>query len=152
MKKLIFALLLLPVFAFAQSLTIDCSTLKATDPNGNPVTVTCGTTGGSTNSITATFLGADLDKTAGLTVGTDGQNDFHINVQGLPVTPVSTWRIDGNGTGLWVSPSNGTNWIIAVTRNQAVADLWFSQWQLPVPFKLTITFSDGTSSVISGIK
>ena len=157
MKNLIIlALLLLPAMAIAQTQDLPCpGSVTNTFVGGYVITTTCSMGGvvpppPPSDGVTATFLGADLDKLGILNNGPDGVLDYHINVQGLPATTVTKWRIT-TASGVWENPFNGTNWNIFVARSGASADLWLSKYD-PAPFNLTIFFSDGAIKTAGGIR
>jgi hypothetical protein len=53
--------------------------------------------------------------------------------------------------GRWVSPFNGTNWILAKQFASGQLDLWFEPYQVPTRFDVTVTYADGTTDSVTGI-
>jgi len=74
----------------------------------------------------------------------NGKADFHISVSGLRSTPQKITITSDTG-GIWETPFNGRNWIIAVQHDQAGnGDYWFEQFGSKT-FHVKVYYSDGTS-------
>jgi hypothetical protein len=107
-------------------------------------------------ALTGQFLGVTgEDKVGqGSQMTPNGVLDWHLRVQNVTSDP-ATVRIDafvnGVSNGRWVSPFNGTNWIIAKTFTASTLDLWFEPYQVPTTFNVTITYGEGTTGSVTGI-
>ncbi|MBM4261298.1 MAG: hypothetical protein FJ145_07640 [Deltaproteobacteria bacterium] len=97
--------------------------------------------------ITATNLGiTGEDKVGKMNQNTpNGTADFHIAAGGLRATPTRV-RITSNSGGIWETPFNGQNWIIATQYDgQGNAHFWFEPFASSI-FRVQVWYSDGTTA------
>jgi hypothetical protein len=96
-------------------------------------------------SLRGTYLGSTgQDFLDGLTLLPNGIPDWHIQLQGLRGAPLHV-QVTGNGDGLWESPFNGTNWVVAIQYSgNGNGDIWLEPWSLHTAFHLKVWYSDGT--------
>lgn len=74
----------------------------------------------------------------------NGVADFHISVTGLRATPYKV-RITSNSGGIWETPFNGVNWIIATQYDgSGKGDFWFEPFTSN-SFRVKVTYADGSS-------
>jgi Bacterial Ig domain len=74
----------------------------------------------------------------------NGKADFHISVSGLRSTP-SRVTITSDTGGIWETPFNGQNWIIATQYDgQGNGHFWFEQFASK-NFHVKVRYSDGTT-------
>jgi hypothetical protein len=97
-----------------------------------------------TSTLEAMYLGTDQDKVGPIDQTTpNGISDFHISLSGLRSTPMRV-RITSDTGGIWETPFNGFNWIIATQYNGAAGDFWFEPFNSKT-FHVKVTYSDGTT-------
>jgi hypothetical protein len=98
----------------------------------------------------ATLLGQTGEDISGTTTeGADGIPDVHILLVGAPA-PITHVRIVDDDVGVYETPFNGANWIVAI-RPQADPsriDLFFDFWQPTAFFILDLTFANGTMQTV----
>ena len=101
-------------------------------------------------ALSATVLGQTGQDIAGtFSEGADGVGDVQMRLTGVQ-SPLSRVRITDSGVGIWETPSNGQNWIVAI-RPQSDAskvDLYFDYWQPTASYTLNLTFANGSSRTI----
>src|SRR4029077_19109997 len=74
----------------------------------------------------------------------NGKPDFHISVSGLRGIPNKV-TITNDNNGIWETPFNGTNWIIATQYDgSGNGELWFEQYSSN-KFHVKVRYSDGTT-------
>lgn len=102
-------------------------------------------------TITAVSLGQDGSDFVGTrNLSADGTKDVHIRLSGVTKT-ISSVRITPDvGSGVWQSPDNGTNWVIAVRPQSGSTnvDLYFAfnkDWS----YNVQLTFTDGSSATVA---
>ncbi|HEY7163101.1 MAG TPA: hypothetical protein VIB79_00950 [Candidatus Binatia bacterium] len=99
------------------------------------------------STLQASYLGRDQDRVGQLNqTSPNGISDFHITVAGLRSTPVRV-RIVSDTGGIWESPFNGANWIIATQFSGSAGDFWFEPFGSN-SFRVAVTYPDGTTEVI----
>ncbi|HUO64980.1 MAG TPA: hypothetical protein VMT97_14800 [Terriglobales bacterium] len=105
----------------------------------------------------ATFLGTTGEDLVGQSgsLGGNGVPDWHIRVQNARTDVSSVTITSGNG-GTWVTPNNGTNWLIATANPSAgTLDLFFEPWNgtdgqtPPGQFTVVLRYADGTSATMT---
>ncbi|MBM4261056.1 MAG: DUF1800 domain-containing protein [Deltaproteobacteria bacterium] len=96
------------------------------------------------SSLKAAFLGVGPDVVSERALTPDSRADFNIQVSGLRSVPVAM-RILSDTNGVWQTPFNGFNWVIALNNyNGGNGNLHFSQFASNT-FKLQVNYADGTS-------
>jgi len=101
------------------------------------------------STLTATLLGQTGEDIAGMTSETpDGINDVHIILSGVQGT-ITGVRITG-ANGIWETPFNGQNWIVAIRpqTNSSLVDLYFDFWQVGSSYTVALTFADGSTQTV----
>src|SRR4029077_14656535 len=74
----------------------------------------------------------------------NGKPDFHISVSGLRGIPNKV-TITNDNNGIWETPFNGMNWIIATQYDgTGNGDFWFDQYPSN-KFHVKVRYSDGTT-------
>ena len=104
----------------------------------------------SPTTVTATLLGQTGEDIAGTFSQTpDGIKDVHIRLNGVQGT-ITGVKITDTGNGVWQTPYNGGNWIVAIRpqTNPSVVDLYFDFWQQSSSFTLNLTFANGSAQTI----
>jgi thermitase len=100
--------------------------------------------GDKPNTLLASFLGTtgqDYVGQMGATTG-NGVADWHIQLQGLRGTPIKV-QITTLPTGVWETPFNGVNWIIATQfSGNDTGDLWFEPYSAPNSIHVKVWYSD----------
>ncbi len=75
----------------------------------------------------------------------NGTPDWHIRVLGLRSNPVRA-QITSLPGGLWETPFNGSNWVIALRPDGAGnADAWYEPWNVPYLFHIKVWYADGST-------
>lgn len=100
-------------------------------------------------TMTATNLGiTGEDKVGRMNQTTpNGAADFHISATGLRAVPTRV-RITSNTGGIWETPFNGQNWIIATQHDgQGNAHFWFDPFASN-NFRLQVWYADGTTAAV----
>jgi subtilisin family serine protease len=97
------------------------------------------------STISASFLGATGQDYVGPggAPGGNGVPDWHVQLQGLRGTPTRV-RIT-TSSGIWESPFNGANWIVATQFNGAGGDLWIEPWLTPTNVHVKVWYADSTT-------
>src|SRR5215467_12138759 len=137
------------------NLTYSISVSYATDeasPSSQVSTTTAPTTPAATlpPALASTLKALDLGVTGEDKVGQNNQTtpngkpDFHLSVSGLRGTPNKVTITNGTG-GIWETPFNGTNWIIATLYDgKGNGDFWFEQFASN-KFHVKVRYADGTT-------
>ncbi len=97
--------------------------------------------------VTAVLLGQTGEDIVGTTsLGADGVQDVHIRLSGVQ-SPVAGVTITDGGIGVWQTPYNGHNWIVAINpeANPSIVDLFYDFWQPASSFTVALTFADGSA-------
>jgi hypothetical protein len=96
------------------------------------------------------LLGQTGEDIAGTTsLGPDGIQDVHIRLSGVQ-SAITGVKITDGGNGVWQTPFNGQNWIVAI-RPQAdpsIVDLYFDFWQPNSSYTVALTFANGSSQTV----
>ena len=96
------------------------------------------------STLTAVFAGIGADAVGDLSMSPDGRPDFNIKVAGLRSIPAEI-QISSNSNGLWKTPFNNYNWVIAIQNyNNGAGDLYFSQYPSS-SFSVDVRYADGTT-------
>jgi uncharacterized protein (DUF1800 family) len=96
------------------------------------------------SSLTATYRGVGADVVGTTSFSPDGLPDYWISLGGLR-GPVAQMEIMSDNYGLWHTPFNGGNWVIATTNaNGATADIYFAVWTAS-QFKVRVWYTDGST-------
>jgi hypothetical protein len=97
------------------------------------------------STIKATYLGASGEDKVGQINQTsaNGKPDFHVSVSGLRGTPNKVTITSDTG-GIWETPFNNQNWIIATQYSGQTGDLWFEQYASN-KFHVKVRYADGTT-------
>jgi ATP phosphoribosyltransferase len=96
------------------------------------------------STLTGTYLGVTgQDFVSGPFLQPNGIADWHIHLQGLRGIPARL-RITSTSGGIWESPFNGTNWIVATQyAANGAGDLWFDPFSANTSFHVKVWYSDG---------
>jgi PKD repeat protein len=97
------------------------------------------------STLKATYVGVTGEDRVGRVNQTsaNGMPDFHISVSGLRGTP-SKVTITSDTGGIWETPFNGFNWIIATQSSGQNAEYWFEQFTSK-KFHVKVRYTDGTA-------
>jgi subtilisin family serine protease len=101
---------------------------------------------GAVATLSATYLGSTgEDYLNGIDWQPNGIPDWYIQLQGLRGTPTNV-RITSADGGVWETPFNGTNWIVATYfAGDGTGHLWFEPWSSPSGLHVKVWYSDSTS-------
>ena len=103
------------------------------------------------STLSATFRGTseNIDKVGHANQTTpNGTADFHITVSGLRSTPTKV-RISSASGGVWETPFNGTNWIIATQYSGTTGDFFFDFDAISANiFRVKVTYADNTTDEV----
>ena len=105
------------------------------------------------STLTAIDLGATGEDRVGPNnqTSSNGKPDFHISVSGLRAEP-SKVIITSDTGGIWQSPFNGTNWIIATQYDAAGnGNFWFEQFGSN-KLHVKVNYSDGTADEADAVR
>jgi hypothetical protein len=118
--------------------------VKVTYADGSTDETDALNTPSQSSSLQGLYLGRDRDNVGQINQATpNGVSDFHISVSGLRSIPVTVRVISDTG-GVWETPFNGTNWIIATQYQGSAGDLWFEPFASNL-FHVLVTYSDNST-------
>ncbi len=98
------------------------------------------------STLKAVYVGMDQDKVGKINQTTpNGINDYHVTMTGLRGNPTKITMTSDNG-GIWETPFNGRNWIMATSFNNSAMtmDVWFEQFNAKT-FKVKVVYADKTT-------
>ena len=105
-------------------------------------------------AVTATLLGQTGEDVVGTwQAPPDGVKDVHIKLSGVSGT-ITSVRITGVGTdGVWQTPFNGYNWIVAIRpqSDPSFVDLYFDFYMPITSYNLTVSYSDGATQMVQTV-
>ena len=148
-----------------------CPTLKTADlknsilANVDPVGYLSGitTTGGrlninrvlrscsSSSTLKSTFVGANgEDVVGGVQMTPNGIADWRIQLEGLRGTPVAVTVTSAAG-GVWATPFNGYNYIVAGNYAGQTGTLWIEPWGSG-QLRVQVWYADGTTDVVDALE
>src|SRR2546421_218306 len=98
------------------------------------------------STLQATYLGITGEDRVGKInqASGNGKPDFHVSVSGLRGTP-NTVTITSDTGGIWETPFNGANWIVATQYDgKGNGDLWFEPFASN-KFHVKVRYTDSTT-------
>ncbi len=98
------------------------------------------------STLKAVYVGMDQDKVGKINQTTpNGINDYHVTMTGLRSNPTKITVTSDTG-GIWETPFNGQNWIMATSFNNSAMtmDVWFEQFNAKT-FKVKVVYADKTT-------
>jgi len=102
------------------------------------------------STLQAIYLGSDQDRVGpGNQITPDGVADFHIAVSGLRSIPVKVTVTSDTG-GVWETPFNGFNWIVATALTGTAGDFWFEPFNSNT-FHVKVTYADGSTDETNAV-